>query len=242
VEDSRPGVNRQELENRQEFVGKLGRVLSMLLILVRLSRQATCHLDYRLRLQLADVLRDRGGARPSLPEQSQLPSYAIGPCSQFMKHAREGKVALPQRFYPLFYPLVKIFRHYLSAREFMLWQSHARDALLHGGTVDLFVGPYHPNLRFSAFRAYIGAVRDALFRPRKSRRQLKPSEQNFAIRSAVHGRSKWKPIPPCAVSDSSRPVGATVLQSHLQSDFAWLFDFTRHVGYACFTWPDFLLR
>jgi hypothetical protein len=53
----------------------------------------------------------------------------------------------------------------------ILWQSHARDALLHGGTVDSFVDPYHPNLRFSAFRAYIGAVRDALFRPRKSRRQ-----------------------------------------------------------------------
>jgi hypothetical protein len=36
-----------------------------------------------------------------------------------MKHARERKVALPQRFYPLFYPLVKIFRHYLSVREMM---------------------------------------------------------------------------------------------------------------------------
>jgi hypothetical protein len=55
----------------------------------------------------------------------------------------------------------------------ILCQSHARDALLHGGTVDSFVGQYHPNLRFSAFRAYIGAVRDALFRPRKSRRQSK---------------------------------------------------------------------
>jgi hypothetical protein len=34
-----------------------------------------------------------------------------------MKHAREEKVALSQRFYPLFYPLAKIFRHYLSVRE-----------------------------------------------------------------------------------------------------------------------------
>jgi hypothetical protein len=91
----------------------------MLLILARLSRQATCHLDYRLRLQLADVLRDRRRARPSLPELSQLPRYAIHACSQFMKHAREGKVALPQRFYPPFYPLVEIFRHYLSVREIM---------------------------------------------------------------------------------------------------------------------------
>ena len=53
----------------------------------------------------------------------------------------------------------------------ILWQSHAREALLHGGTVDSFVRPYHPDLRFSAFRAYIGAVRDALFRPRTTRRQ-----------------------------------------------------------------------
>ena len=53
----------------------------------------------------------------------------------------------------------------------ILWQSHAREALLHGGTVDSFVRLYHPNLRFSAFRAYIGAVRDALFRPRITRRQ-----------------------------------------------------------------------
>jgi hypothetical protein len=34
-----------------------------------------------------------------------------------MKHARVEKVALSQRFYPLFYPLAKIFRHYLSVRE-----------------------------------------------------------------------------------------------------------------------------
>jgi hypothetical protein len=53
----------------------------------------------------------------------------------------------------------------------ILWQDQARDALLHGGTLDTFVRPYHPNLRFAAFRAYIGAVRDALFRPRKVRRQ-----------------------------------------------------------------------
>jgi hypothetical protein len=78
----------------------------MLLILARLSRQATRHVDYRLRLQLADVLRDRRHARPSLLELSQLPRCAIRPCSQFMKHAREGKVALPQRFYLLFYPLM----------------------------------------------------------------------------------------------------------------------------------------
>jgi hypothetical protein len=89
----------------------MGRALSMLLILARLSRQATCHLDYRLRLQLADLLRDRRRARPSLPEPSQLSRYAIRTCSQFMKHARDKKVALPQRFYPLFYPLVKNFGH-----------------------------------------------------------------------------------------------------------------------------------
>jgi hypothetical protein len=53
----------------------------------------------------------------------------------------------------------------------MLWQAQARDVLLHGGTLDSFVRPYHPNLRFAAFRAYIGAVRDALFRPRAARRQ-----------------------------------------------------------------------
>jgi hypothetical protein len=87
---------RQELENRQQSVGKLGPALSMPLILARLSRHATCHLDCQLRLQLAHVLRDRGRARPSLPELSQLPRYAIRPCSQFMKHAREGKVAIPQ--------------------------------------------------------------------------------------------------------------------------------------------------
>ena len=91
----------------------------MLLILVKLSRQATCHLDYGIRLQLADVLRDRGRARPSLPELSQLPRYATGSCSQFIKHARERKVALPQRFYPLFYPLAKIFGIILSVLEMM---------------------------------------------------------------------------------------------------------------------------
>jgi hypothetical protein len=111
------GSYRQGLENRQESVGKLGRALSMLLILARLSRQATRHLDYRLRFQLADVLRDRRRARPSLPELSQLTRCAIRSCSQFMKHAREEKVALPQWFYPLFYPRVKIFRHYLSVPE-----------------------------------------------------------------------------------------------------------------------------
>ena len=57
----------------------------------------------------------------------------------------------------------------------LLRQAHARDALLHGGTVDSFVRPYHPDLRFAAFRAYIGAVRDALFRPRTARRQSKRS-------------------------------------------------------------------
>jgi hypothetical protein len=35
-------------------------------------------------------------------------------------------------------------------------------------------------------------------------------ELDTLTRRGVHGRSKWKPIPPCAVSDSSRPVGATV--------------------------------
>jgi hypothetical protein len=55
----------------------------------------------------------------------------------------------------------------------ILWQAHARDVLLHGGTVDSFVRAYHPNLRFAAFRAYICAVRDALFRPRTARRQSK---------------------------------------------------------------------
>jgi hypothetical protein len=52
----------------------------------------------------------------------------------------------------------------------ILWQAQARDVLIHGGTLDSFVRPYHPNLRFAAFRAYIGAVRDALFRPRTARR------------------------------------------------------------------------
>jgi hypothetical protein len=55
----------------------------------------------------------------------------------------------------------------------ILRQAEARDVLLHGGTVASFVRPYHPNLRFEAFRAYIGAVRDALLRPRKARQQLK---------------------------------------------------------------------
>ena len=55
----------------------------------------------------------------------------------------------------------------------ILWQAQARDVLLQGGTLDSFVRPYHPNLRFAAFRAYIGAVRDALFRPRTARRQSK---------------------------------------------------------------------
>jgi hypothetical protein len=55
----------------------------------------------------------------------------------------------------------------------ILRQAEARDVLLHGGTVASFVRPYHPSLRFEAFRAYIGAVRDALLRPRKARRQLK---------------------------------------------------------------------
>jgi hypothetical protein len=57
----------------------------------------------------------------------------------------------------------------------ILWQDQAREVLLHGGTVDSFVRPYHPELRFAAFRAYIGAVRDALFRPRTARRQSKRS-------------------------------------------------------------------
>jgi hypothetical protein len=57
----------------------------------------------------------------------------------------------------------------------ILWQGQAREVLLHGGTVDSFVRPYHPDLRFAAFRAYIGAVRDALFRPRTARRQSKRS-------------------------------------------------------------------
>ena len=91
----------------------------MLPILARLSRQAMCHPAWRLALQLADVLRDHGRALPSLPELSQLLRTAIRPCSQFMKHAREGKVALPQRFYPLFYPPVEKFRHYLGARGIM---------------------------------------------------------------------------------------------------------------------------
>jgi hypothetical protein len=52
----------------------------------------------------------------------------------------------------------------------ILRESDARDALLHGGTVDSFVRPYHPDLRFLAFRAYINAVRNALFRPRTGRR------------------------------------------------------------------------
>jgi hypothetical protein len=52
----------------------------------------------------------------------------------------------------------------------ILQEDHARDALLHGGTVDSFVNLYHPNLRFPAFRAYIKAVRNALFRPRTGRR------------------------------------------------------------------------
>src|ERR1041385_1074656 len=47
----------------------------------------------------------------------------------------------------------------------ILWQAQAREVLLHGGTLDSFVRPYHPNLHFAAFRAYIGAVRDAIFRP-----------------------------------------------------------------------------
>jgi len=52
----------------------------------------------------------------------------------------------------------------------LLRQAHARDALLQGGTVDSFVNPYHPDLRFPAFRAYISVVRNALFRPRTGRR------------------------------------------------------------------------
>jgi hypothetical protein len=64
----------------------------MPLILARLSRQATCHLDCRSTHQLADVLRYRGRAHPSLLELSQLLRDAMGACSQFMKHAREGKV------------------------------------------------------------------------------------------------------------------------------------------------------
>jgi hypothetical protein len=55
----------------------------------------------------------------------------------------------------------------------ILRQDQARDVLLHGGTLDSFVRPYHPDLRFGAFRAYISAVRDALFRPRTARRQSK---------------------------------------------------------------------
>ena len=55
----------------------------------------------------------------------------------------------------------------------ILWQAHARDVLVNGGTVDSFVRPYHPDLRFAAFRAYIGAVRDALFGPRTTRRRSK---------------------------------------------------------------------
>jgi hypothetical protein len=55
----------------------------------------------------------------------------------------------------------------------ILRQAEARDVLLHGGTVDSFLRPYHPDLRFAAFRAYIGAVRDALFRPRTARQQSK---------------------------------------------------------------------
>jgi hypothetical protein len=55
----------------------------------------------------------------------------------------------------------------------ILWETEARDVLLNGGTVDSFVRPYHPDLRFAAFRAYISAVRDAIFRPRKARRQSK---------------------------------------------------------------------
>jgi hypothetical protein len=55
----------------------------------------------------------------------------------------------------------------------ILREDHARDALLHGGTVDSFISPYHPDLRFRAFRAYINVVRKALFRPRTARRQSK---------------------------------------------------------------------
>jgi hypothetical protein len=55
----------------------------------------------------------------------------------------------------------------------ILRQAEARDVLLNGGTVDSFVRPYHPDLRFAAFRAYIAAVRDAIFRPRAARRQSK---------------------------------------------------------------------
>jgi hypothetical protein len=55
----------------------------------------------------------------------------------------------------------------------ILWQAEARDVLLNGGSVDSFVRPYHPDLRFAAFRAYIGAVRDAIFRPRTARRRSK---------------------------------------------------------------------
>jgi hypothetical protein len=62
-----------------------------------------------------------------------------------------------------------------KAETQILWQREARDVLLHGGTVDSFVRPYHPALRFAAFRAYIAAVRDALFRPGTARRQSKRS-------------------------------------------------------------------
>jgi hypothetical protein len=80
-----------------ESVGKFGRLVSMLLIPAKSARQATCHPECRSTHQLADVLRDRGRAHPSLPELSQLLRDAMGACSQFMKHARERKVALPQR-------------------------------------------------------------------------------------------------------------------------------------------------
>src|SRR5215212_7735178 len=88
------------LGNQQGSVGKSARRFSMLPILAKLSRQAMCHPAWRLTLQLVDVLRDHSHALPSLPELSQLLHNAVRPRSQFMKHASEGKVALPQRFYP----------------------------------------------------------------------------------------------------------------------------------------------
>jgi len=123
-----------------ESVGKFGRLVSMLLIPAKSARQATCHLDCRSTHQLADVLRDRGRAHPSLPELSQLLRDAMGACSQFMKHAREGKVALPQRNCAL-YRKCRWHRRYPFG--LIRWIKNDSSAILAAGKAFRNWFPYH---------------------------------------------------------------------------------------------------
>ncbi len=69
-----------------------------------------------------------------------------------------------------------------------LREANARDALLHGGTVDSFVRQYHANLRLLAFRAYVNAVRNALFS--SSNRQAPPFNlASYGVSSGICGLS-----------------------------------------------------